>query len=147
MKICLKLLIACLFVFNLPACAGNNSQSADGAIIYLNPKYKKMIQELKESMISYMQEAEPMHTIKDIEECEIILLAYVAAIEQAASKEAGMQAVKDAVIKLNKLNERCEHGLIETDEREQIAEIIISASADKGYNAPHEDVTEQWREW
>lgn len=143
MKTYLKTFLVSLLAISLINCAGNTNNTLKTT----NPKHLAMIQELKESMISYMQEAEPMHTIKDIEECEKILLDYVNAMEKTTSKEAGMQVVKDAIIKLNKLNERCEEVLIETGEREQIAEIIITASADKGYNTLDEDITEEWREW
>jgi hypothetical protein len=48
---------------------------------------------------------------------------------------------------LNDLNAGCDHNLIETDQREDIAEIIIIAGNDKGYNELTEDITEEWREW
>ena len=55
--------------------------------------------------------------------------------------------VKMTVLRLNKLNEKCDFQLIETGEREQIAEIIISAGNLKGYNSLDDDITEEWREW
>lgn len=58
-----------------------------------------------------------------------------------------MKIVKSTIEKLNILNGKCEGSLIETTEREQICEIIISASAKKGYNTIEEDITEAWREW
>lgn len=36
--------------------------------------------------------------------------------------------------------------LIETNEREQIAEIIILAPSIMGYNSSPKDITEKWRE-
>ncbi|WP_167356145.1 hypothetical protein [Chryseobacterium jejuense] len=58
-----------------------------------------------------------------------------------------MEIVKSTVLKLNNLNEKCDYSLIETNEREQIAEIIILAGYEMGYNASDEDGTEEWREW
>ncbi len=102
---------------------------------------------LKESMISYMEDANPSYTEKDVEKCEVILKEYLKEIEKTKSKEAGMEVVKSTIIKLNELNEKCGSELIETSEREQIAEIIILASSKKGYNSQEEDITEKWREW
>jgi hypothetical protein len=58
-----------------------------------------------------------------------------------------MLIVKSTVLKLNALNEKCDLSLIETNEREQITEIIILASHKMKYNSLNEDITEEWREW
>lgn len=107
----------------------------------------KMLSGLKESMISYLKSAEPPYTMDDIDSCEKILKAYLSAINASKNKEQGMEIVKTTVIKLNALNGKTEESLIETSEREQIAEIIILASSGKGYNTLDEDITEEWREW
>jgi hypothetical protein len=107
----------------------------------------KMLSELKESMISYMKSAEPPYTMDDIDSCEKILKAYLADINASKNKEQGMEIVKTTVINLNVLNDKTEESLIETSEREKIAEIIILASSRKGYNTVDEDITEEWREW
>jgi hypothetical protein len=57
-----------------------------------------------------------------------------------------MLIVKSTVLKLNALNEKCDLSLIETNEREQITEIIIASHKMK-YNSLNEDITEEWREW
>lgn len=62
-------------------------------------------------------------------------------------KKNGMKSVKNVVLGLNDLNEKCGHELIETDQREQIADIIILAGHLKNYNTRNEDITEDWREW
>ena len=58
-----------------------------------------------------------------------------------------MKAVKTAVVKLNKLNDRCDGSLIETDQREQLCELIITAARGAGLSSDKYDITEEWREW
>lgn len=125
----------------------NNQQKIE---IWDKAKYEKQIHQiefLKESMTEYMKSAQPSYTEKDIEQCENILMEYIQNIDKTNNKEDGFQVVKTAVIKLNELNEKCNFQLIETGEREQIAEIIITAGNLKGYNSLDEDITERWREW
>ena len=54
---------------------------------------------------------------------------------------------KKTVILLNEINEKCEYELIETEQREDIAEIIILSGSLKGFNTRDDDITEEWREW
>jgi len=98
-------------------------------------------------MTEYMETTQPSYSKKDIEECGKILTEYLSAISESQSKDEGMKIVQNTVEKLNALNEKCDFELIETSEREQIAEIIILAGSKKGYNTPEEDITEDWREW
>lgn len=72
---------------------------------------------------------------------------YLQAVENANSKDEAMIIVKKTVLALNDLNEKCEYELIATDQREDIAEIIILAGKLKGFNSRDEDITEEWREW
>ncbi len=46
------------------------------------------------------------------------------------------------VIKLNGLNTKCGSELIETNQREQLAELIIISSELMGYNTRNEDLME-----
>lgn len=110
-------------------------------------KEEDKISILKKSMLEYIEIANPSYTKIDVEECAKILNNYVSEISNSGSKDEGMEIVKITVEKLNKLNEKCDFELIETSEREQIAEIIILESSKKGYNKPEEDITEAWREW
>lgn len=105
------------------------------------------ITNLKRSMLEYMEMGKPSYTKDDVEDCVRILNDYTLEIHNSKSKDEGMKIVKFAVDQLNKLNEKCDFQLIETSEREQIAEIIILESSKKGYNKPEEDITENWREW
>ena len=72
---------------------------------------------------------------------------YLNKVENASSKEEAMKIVEKTVLALNGLNEKCEYELIETDQREDIAEILILAGNLKGFNSRDEDITEDWREW
>jgi len=112
-----------------------------------NPTVKAQIASLKKSMTDYMNSAHPDYTEKDIERCVQILTEYNAEMSNSKSKEDGMQIVKAAVLKLNELNKKSGEELIETEEREAIAAIIITAGHNKGYNSEDEDITEEWREW
>ncbi|MBV8327824.1 hypothetical protein [Chryseobacterium sp.] len=106
-----------------------------------------LILDLKKNMEDYMNDADPSYTQADIDECASILIDYAINMLATKSKEDGMEIVKSTVLKLNTLNEKCDYSLIETNEREQIAEIIILTGSELGYNTVNEDVTEEWREW
>lgn len=107
----------------------------------------KLMGNLKTSMVTYLQSDGPPYTMDDINTCERILKQYLADMQVSTNKEEGMEIVMHTVLKLNSLNHQAQETLIETDAREQIAEIIILASSRKGYSAINEDVTEEWREW
>ena len=72
---------------------------------------------------------------------------YIINIEKADSKKDAMFIVEKTVILLNEINEKCEYELIETEQREDIAEIIILSGSLKGFNTRDDDITEEWREW
>jgi len=65
---------------------------------------------------------------------------------KSKSKEDYLCLVKDFVIELNKLNEKADFTLIETDEREQIYLFIENVSKKLGYIFDY-DITEEEREW
>jgi hypothetical protein len=112
-----------------------------------NKQLDSLILDLKKNMEDYMHENDPSYTQDDVNLCIATLSDYVIKVFATGSKGEGMKIVKSTVLKLNDLNEKCDFSLIETNEREQIAEIIISAGHEKGYNAVDEDITEEWREW
>lgn len=111
------------------------------------PNEENKISLLKQSMLEYIEIAQPSYTKTDVEECVNILNKYRSDLANSTSKDEGMKIVQNTVEGLNKLNEKCDFELIETSEREQIAEIIISESVKKGYSKADEDITEDWREW
>lgn len=105
------------------------------------------ISKVKNSMEDYMKDANGSYSQKDIDECVALLSDYAINIFKTHSKSEAMSIVKSTVLKLNALNEKCDLSLIETNEREQIAGIIILAGNKKGYNSIDDDITEEWREW
>ena len=112
-----------------------------------NAEIKKISENLKSGMIDYIEPGETEYTEKDVEACMTLLNNFLDEISESDSKKQGMLCVKKVVLALNDLNEKCEYELIETDQREQIAEIIILGGYVRGYNARREDITEDWREW
>ena len=86
---------------------------------------------------------------KDIAKCETLILEYLVALEsitEPANKEI-MKHVKKLVLALNKLNEKTDYCLLETEERESIWEIIQNSAVECGLTNPEDDITEEWREW
>ena len=150
----MKIVTFILLVFFLNSCA-QNSHKPDSQMSYFNksdvPKeYQDLlinIETLKTGMITYMNEANPEYTEKDVNQCVLILQSYILEIAKSKSKKDGIEIIKSKIQELNELNKKCGDQLIETGEREQIAEIIILAGYKKGYNQKDEDVTEEWREW
>ena len=112
-----------------------------------NIEIKTIIESLKTGMIEYIEPGETEYTEKDVEKCMKLIDTFLTELAQTENKENGMKVVEKVVLKLNELNEICEYELIETDQREQLAEIIIMAGNLKGYNEKDEDITEEWREW
>lgn len=105
------------------------------------------VNELKASMIEYLESSNPSYTKDDVEECVSILNNYLEKISKTKSKKEGIEVVKSTVIQLNKLNNKTQSQLIETMEREMIVSIILTESYKKGYNRLEEDLTEKFREW
>lgn len=105
-------------------------------------------------MLSYMEREEGEddfddYSKDDIERCASILDRYLSSVLDPSmhGKSVGIRAaVKTAVLELNDLNEQCEHSLIETDQREDICELIINAASFAGLDG-NGDITEEWREW
>lgn len=112
-----------------------------------NKHLDSLIIELKKNIEDYMHENDPSYTQDDVNLCIATLFDYVMKVFATGSKDEGMKIVKSTILKLNELNEKCDYSLIETNEREQIAEIIILAGSEMGYNSIDDDITEEWREW
>lgn len=86
---------------------------------------------------------------KDIAKCETLILEYLVALESITepTNKAIMKHVKKLVLALNKLNEKTDYCLLETEERESIWEIIQNSAVECGLVNPEDDITEEWREW
>lgn len=90
------------------------------------------------------------YTQADVDRCGVILDEFLTALERVPEEgknEAILKAVKAVVVKLNKLNGRCDGVQIETDQREQICGLIIAAAKRAGLVSDKYDITEEWREW
>ncbi|WP_336691134.1 MULTISPECIES: hypothetical protein [unclassified Chryseobacterium] len=147
-----NILIAVLAILNLVMCTQKKNISSseiktENTKLTGDKETNQLIIDLKKSMEDYMAVSKPSYSQKDIDECISILSEYTTNILKTHSREEAMLIVKSTVLKLNALNEKCDLSLIETNEREQITEIIILASHKMKYNSLNEDITEEWREW
>ena len=116
-----------------------------------------ILQALKNDTLAGMREyladmldggGEAGYSGSDIGECGRILDEYLAKLAGAEHGDDATvrDAAQEAVIALNLLNARCNGHLVETDQREQLCELIQRAAAEVGVGAG-EDITEPWREW
>src|SRR5690554_3586242 len=79
---------------------------------------------------------------------KIIFYIILEAISICSIWKTGfLKMIMPTILQRNELNKKCDFDLIETNEREQIAGIIIGVGNQKGYNTLSEDITEEWREW
>lgn len=112
-----------------------------------NSEIKEIYTRLEEGMIDFIDPGLTAYDNTDVKSCMNLISNYLSKIEKVNSKDEAMQIVEKTVLALNDLNEKCEYELIETNQREDIAEIIIIAGYLKGFNGRDEDITEDWREW
>ena len=115
--------------------------------IYKNKIVNEVIKPMKEYMKECGRESgyNSFHVLK----CKNILFSYLRKLNKIinVSDEQIMKAVEWVVLSLNKLNEKTEYAIIETDARESIYEIIQSAAIEKGLKNCNEDITAELREW
>ena len=117
-------------------------------------KTELYIKQVKENVVSamldYMSEDEYCgYSKKDVKKCECLLLEYLDKLSSLTNPtdELILEQVKKVVIALNKLNDKTDYCLIETDAREEIWQIIQNSAVECGLSPSIEDVTEEWREW
>lgn len=105
---------------------------------------------LLDGMKGYMEAAgdDCGYTDEDIDRCATIVDAYLAKMAKGSKlpQQIIREAVKNAVLGLNALNEGCDGSLIETDQREELCQLILVAAVQAGLDTD-EDITEEWREW
>ena len=122
-----------------------------------SPEVLSLKEDLLESMVSFMKGEdddeegdsgfEAGYTQDDINRCAAIVDHYLLSLSKTkGDADAIMEVVKDTVLELNTLNDNCDGSLIETDQRETLCELIITAAQDAGLDTD-EDITEEWREW
>ena len=77
------------------------------------------------------------------------MFSYLGKLKKitAVTDEKILKQVKKTVLALNKLNERTDYCLLETDEREALWEIFQNSAIACGIQETDGDVTEEWREW
>lgn len=88
------------------------------------------------------------YTRRDVERCAAIIDGYLARIEtvDATQQDRLREIVRETVVALNTLNDDCRCALIETDQREDLCALILTAARDAGLDT-EADVTEEWRAW
>ena len=110
---------------------------------------------LLDGMFSYMKaSADPGfgyacgYTLKHIDRCAAITRDFLETLSALPKGQTAkiIAEVKRVVLKLNKLNESCGGALIETDQREELCQLIQTAANKAGLKAD-EDITAEWREW
>ncbi len=84
-----------------------------------------------------------------VNQCAKILDDFLAGLinRTKLNRSSILIIVKEATVKLNELNESCDYSLIETDQREDLCELINSAAIEAGLDSDEFDITEEWREW
>lgn len=115
---------------------------------------KAKIEEKKKYLLHWMydfieDDDEPAYEKKDVDECDEILTTFL--------KDAGTHPsrvdfswlsskVEHMVKQLNDLNAKHEQQLIETDQRNDLCELVRLVIEDAGHEC-NVDITEEWREW
>ncbi|WP_420458191.1 hypothetical protein [Neolewinella sp.] len=104
-----------------------------------------LLSELERTMREYLPNAE--YTDVHVDRCLTLLRQYATNMNTAADRKEGMEYVEHTVLQLNALDNGTDNTLIETGERELIAEFIITQGHRRGFNSLDEDITEEYREW
>jgi ribosome-associated translation inhibitor RaiA len=111
----------------------------------LRRQLNKIIRPIKKYYNS-IDDGERSCALKDVESMRKILEEFLEAIEDKQGDEKNLyRAVEKAVDKLNKLDEKTDHGLIETDEREALCAFFDAGAAYVGVDA--DDIAGEWRDW
>lgn len=123
-------------------------------MIQVNTEIQRIRERALDGMRRYMDAVlkdynDPGYTETDIHKCGAIIDSYIQRISSCkhGDKLAVMSAVRDAVLELNTLNLEAGESLIETDQREDLVELIIKAAAAVGVGNGNDDLTGEWREW
>jgi hypothetical protein len=149
------LLVGLGLVFLFSCCAANRPTTTGASMPNVPEESLAAVRaRLQAGMIGYLEEddeddddedGDAAYTRADIDECMRIVDTYLAAVRRTPPTGL-IPLVRDAVLRLNALNDRCEGALIETDQREDLCEILLVAARSAGMTEQG-DVTEPWREW
>lgn len=93
---------------------------------------------------------EPCCTFSDIEMCGNILENFIGnliTLSKDPQDEEILELVEKTVIKLNKLNERCDYELIDTIQGDDICEFLHNAAVEAGLEDHSENVACKWRDF
>lgn len=105
------------------------------------------IDAIQESMLEFIEgDDNADYTKNDVHFFGKLLGKFSKCLYDDISNEKAISEVKKLVLKLNTLNEKCDHSLIETDQREDTCQFIFDALERVGVDFDG-DVTEEWREW
>jgi len=117
---------------------------------------EKKNEDILRSMIDYLNfaleesddDSDCGYTQENIDECAAILDNYIDELEKCKQDETLiMECLKNVILELNNLNEKCDYSIIETDQREYLCPFIEDAAVAAGLPQPKDDITEEWREW
>ena len=112
------------------------------------------IEEKKKYLLHWMydfieDDDEPAYQKKDVDECDQILTSFVNTVASSVQQDdlSWISSQVEGLVKtLNILNEKHEHQLLETHQREDLCALISLVIKQAGHDY-NEDLTEQWREW
>lgn len=120
----------------------------------MSTEIQKIRERTLDGMRSYIEavlkdNGDPGYTDMDVDRCGAIIDSYIQRISSCkhGDEQSIMSVVRDTVFELNALNSEAGESLIETDQREDLAELIIKAAAVVGVGNGKDDLTEEWREW
>nr|WP_240633604.1 hypothetical protein [Planomicrobium okeanokoites] len=94
-----------------------------------------------------MEDGDDQFTEENLAATETVLQNYMDGLShlQEPSEKKIIKQVKEAVLRLNALNEKYDF-FIETLEREELCDFIMEKAQQAGLDT-EEDITEEWREW
>lgn len=91
----------------------------------------------------------PPYTSNDVCDCGVMLDLFIKDVAHSAHMsdfDWVKLKVRELVLSLNAFNEKHNHTIIETDQREGICELIDQVIENAGHTVS-DDITEEWREW
>jgi hypothetical protein len=117
--------------------------------------FRSIRKRLLDGMMSHMKASEDPgygytcgYRLKHIDRCVAIIDAFHSElfIKPNPTPQRITDSVHRAVLKLNKLNAACNGALIETDQREDLCQLLLVAARKAGLKITG-DITEPWRNW